>query len=267
MSMINSTNTTYKRVRNELETHGYAFFSAADVDTNERFAVAAQSLVKSCARLPVDPHNHTGLRQRVYGTAIVHAWEGEIRFVPSKTDHTGRHYTEYWQEPSINPDAAGTRRTFAPLRAAQRNNPFLHHLILHDLACCSFPDDVLGGSVLAGVHIIKLIARPGEPALASPNMLHRDGEPFTFAHLLERSNVTGGENVIAGADQANRCVEDLPSGSVRDRRILKAPFDGFAVNDARVSHYVSPVKVVHGSPSGWRTVLLIDFSPMVPVRG
>src|SRR5699024_4715361 len=48
-----------------------------------------------------------------------------------------------------------------------------------------------------GVHFVKLlVTQDGEKAVSSPDCLHQDGEPFTFAHLIKRENVKGGTNAI-----------------------------------------------------------------------
>src|SRR5262249_52591337 len=87
--------------------------------------------------------------------------------------------------------------------------------------------------------------------VALPPRPHKDGEKVTAIILLARHNITGGKNWIYDND-----FEPLFGVTLSD------VLDMAAVNDAKVHHHVQPVHVLPGEAEGWRTVLLIDFSPL-----
>jgi hypothetical protein len=148
------------------------------------------------------------------------------------------------------------------LTAAQRTNLFLRATIMKCFGAIPWQDT--SRPVIVGVHIIQLLARAGTPAVSSPDALHRDGEPWTWAFLLKRHHVTGGENIIAVPEAANQHPSKVAEANILDRFRLKKPYEGWVVDDRKVSHYVSPVAVTSGQDTGWRTILLIDFTPATP---
>jgi hypothetical protein len=105
-----------------------------------------------------------------------------------------------------------------------------------------------------GVHAIRCVARPGLPGISSPNRLHKDGEPFTFVHLIGRHGITGGKNLVT--DNAKQLLVSLT---------LTERLDTVAVSDKDGYHQVKPIEVAPGHSEGYRDVLLIDFTPMAPV--
>jgi len=119
--------------------------------------------------------------------------------------------------------------------------------------------------VIVGVHIIEFFVRRGCCVVSSPRNVHCDGEPFTWAFLIARSDVVGGENLIATVDSCGKNPGELQSEDILARFTLESPLDGWVVDDLRVSHYVSPVTTAPDAAFGRRTMLLIDFR--VPDRG
>lgn len=107
--------------------------------------------------------------------------------------------------------------------------------------------------VQVGVHLIKVIAKPDCPGVSSPGVLHKDGEPYTFIHLVERKNITGGLSTVASNDKATLL-----------EIALRNALDTIAVSDADVFHNVDAIHVEPGYDQGFRSVLLIDFSPLKP---
>jgi hypothetical protein len=140
----------------------------------------------------------------------------------------------------------------------------LEQLILFDFAQIPWKDnDALEMTFFVGVHLLRHIAKPGLPGVPSPDFLHQDGEPFTFAHLIDRHTVTGGINTIASADYADCQRADVPPDEVRAEFTLLDLLDTYVVANAIVSHYVSPIHVIPGHEQGCRIILLIDFIPLL----
>ena len=133
-------------------------------------------------------------------------------------------------------------------------NSFLREMILFDFFNTPFDKAIWSTPVDVGVHEIRYVARPGLPGISSPNRLHKDGEPFTFVHLIERYGITGGDSLVTDNDK-----RPLVRLTLTDR------LDTVTVSDKDVYHQVKPIEVAPGESEGYRDVLLIDFTPMHPV--
>ncbi|PTH97993.1 hypothetical protein BU099_09590 [Staphylococcus xylosus] len=115
-----------------------------------------------------------------------------------------------------------------------------------------------------GVHFVKLyVENDNDKAFSSPDCLHQDGEPFTFAHLVERSNVIGGTNAIAIPNAAGSKPEDIDENDLIEVFEIEKPLESYGVYDPSVSHYVSPVEKGSENNIGVRSVILIDYQQTV----
>ena len=88
---------------------------------------------------------------------------------------------------------------------------------------------------------------------SSPNCLHKDGEPYTYVHLLKRDGIVGGESLVA--DNSKQPLFEVT---------LHDLLDTLVVRDETVFHHVKPIRVLPDSEEGYRLVLLIDFTPLKP---
>lgn len=210
---------------------------------------------------PLDRYS-AGNRHRRFQVFYFHPWTDRLESRPPVWDAERKEWVStYIQAATINPEQGGKPRAFAPFSAMQRFNPFLGALIKK---CYRGLPWEATDSLIVGAHVIQLVARPGMPAASSPDYLHCDSEPYTWAFLLERCRVDGGENLIAVPKVANQHPSTVADSDILERFTLEQPFDGWVVNDKLVSHYVSPVSVAENETVGWRTILLIDFSRAIP---
>lgn len=138
-------------------------------------------------------------------------------------------------------------RKFENLEPDTARNSFLLALIDFDFISSPFSAEDLSFPFDVGVHLIRVKASPDLPGISSPDCLHKDGEPFTFIHLIKRFHVEGGRNIIADNDQK-----------------FLATVETIAVSDRDVYHQVEKIETPHGAARGFRDVLLIDFTPMKP---
>lgn len=69
------------------------------------------------------------------------------------------------------------------------------------LSLTTFAESIWSMPVDVGVHAIRYVPRPGFPVVPTPNQLHKDGESYTFIHLIRRRGITGGENLVADNDK------------------------------------------------------------------
>ncbi|AOR34679.1 hypothetical protein BFF78_29755 [Streptomyces fodineus] len=223
-----------------------------------------KKLSDAFTELPADPYGRDANRYRRYGRAVYVPWEHTLMWTPPVDDPAAGPVTVYYQG-THNPEHAGEHRRFAAVPAEVQANELLRQIILFDAAEAAQSEELRTGLVHVGVHFVKLAVDTAEDeAVSSPNELHQDGEPFTFAHLISRDNVTGGVNVIAPPRCAGLRPDEVAGELLQAQFTLESPLDSYAVHDPQVSHYVSPVRRGPESRRGERCVLLVDFTPYVP---
>ncbi len=231
--------------RKNLEHLGYACFKGSDLSTSPHLRRELNAFCASYETLPADPYCERGNRYRRHSRFVLLPWLGLLEPRP---------ITQYLQDRDLNPTDGGMVRNFERLSDAMEANDFLREMILFDFHNTTFPEAARSMPMDVGVHAIRHIARPGVPGVSSPDQLHKDGEPYTFVHLIGRNRVTGGESMVADNDK-----RALVTTSLMDC------MDTVAVSDKDVYHAVTPVEVVAGETEGYRDVLLIDFTPMQPM--
>ncbi|MGI5451138.1 2OG-Fe dioxygenase family protein [Streptomyces sp. CA-243310] len=218
------------------------------------------------AELPPDPYAPGTNRFRRYSVAVYLPWKDELSWIPGTPDPVHGMVTDFSQG-EADPEYPRKRRVLPEIPEALRGNALLLRLLRRDVEEVVSLKDLGGRPLWAGVHLIKLgVEHPGQDAVSSPNCLHQDGgssSTFTFAHLISRTNVSGGQNVIATPDSAGLQPDD-PWADLHARFTLTDPLDGYAVHDHRVSHYVGPVRVGPAPGPGERSVIIVGIAPYVP---
>lgn len=188
-------------------------------------------------------------------------WERKIHWIPPE-NKDGQFVSSYWQG-GFNPEHIDNARPFVPLSTEVRNSKFLQNLILYDFDL-TFWDRASTLPIYVGVHFVKLLVRnKHDIAVSSPDLMHRDGEAFTFAHLFNRINVKGGTNYIAQVQFANYKISDVPFENILTQFEMVEQMETYGVCDELVSYYVSPIELEDENLShGCREIILIDFSPV-----
>ncbi|MFI9162464.1 2OG-Fe dioxygenase family protein [Kitasatospora aureofaciens] len=247
---------------------GHARLSAADLGIDivalaEDFA----RLADAYRELPRDPYARETNRFRRYSHAVYLPWTGALSYIPGSPDEEFGTVTEYWQD-EHNPEYPRVRRRLPDISQALHGNRLLEALVRADLDHALWLEDLQRVPVYVGIHLMTLDVRGrGQEAVSSPNCLHQDGgspATFTFAHLVGRRNVEGGENVIATPQSAGRQPGNLPEDAVHARFVLTEPLDGYGVHDHRVSHYVGPVRLGDDGDDGRRDILIVGIAPYTP---
>jgi len=252
------------RAAKALKSEGYAlldseFFGGSDPEIR----CARDEFAQSCQDLPRDEQAGNHNRYRRYGNFVLLPWSGTLEAVPPVwNDRKKQLVSNYMQSPQLNPEYNGQLRFFAPLTDGQAKNGFLRHAIMTSFRSIEWQHPSQPVSI--GCHLIRLEATLELAGISSPDLVHRDGEPFTVAALIDRQGVIGGENLITVPEVANRHPSEIKDEAIIERFTLDRPWDGWIVDDKRVAHYVSPVTVADGHQRGARTVVLIDFTSMVP---
>ena len=224
-----------------MASEGFASFRGRDVLIDPALLDSAARLAAEFQQLPPDPYSRDGSWSRRYG----------VFYLVTPTDELlATRLSHYCQSVTLNRVDGGVVREFAPLTDELRSSPFLHGLIRLDFTRSGLD----AGNLLyqVGVHLIRQSPRGDAPAFS--HALHKDGEAVTYSHLVARENVRGGVGMVAGNDR-----------QVVWEGLQEKFLDSFAVVDRRVYHAVTPVERLDPARDAWRDVLLIDFTPVLPV--
>ncbi|GGK32461.1 2OG-Fe dioxygenase family protein [Salinarimonas ramus] len=213
--------------------------------------------------LPRDPYASQGvLRQRRYGCGFYKAYLNELDWMKSSLGSE-----VIYDQGEYNPEHRNQARRFPSIPREILRNPVLKLLIDNDFHRTHFARE-FDSLYRVGVHLVRLVVDPQHPvATVSPDCLHRDGEPYTFAHLVHRESVVGGENYIAAADAAGRDPETLSQEEILAKFVLERELESFGVDDLRVSHALADVRLAPSATRGVRDIVLVDFTPVATVLG
>jgi hypothetical protein len=259
----------YKQIADQLKGDRYALIPASFIGTQggDLDRSRAEFLKSNQEPMPIDRYNTRGVRRRRLGRFVRIPSSRHLESIPPEWDpNLNEHTVGFFQRREFNPDQGDKQRKFSSLLPDQYLNLFLRTAI-EDCATVICRRDSTQPEYI-NVHIVQVIATPDEPGFSSPPVLHRDGEFFTFAFLLQRHNIIGGENVIGTLSAANKHPNEIPAHEIITRFTLENPWEGYVVDDHGVSHFVDSVVLDETAGCcGWRSVLLIDFTPAVPDIG
>lgn len=156
----------------------------------------------------------------------------------------------YLQSKQINPVAGDIERTFKLIAPDHPVTEPTRH-IATAVARLLMTNGVLSADTtphcLVDAHYMRLIA-PGHPA---PEGKHRDGLIAGSAHLIQRTNITGGISALYDRYHPDRELRSF---------VLENPLDSYVFDDERVLHYTTTITVTDPAEgAGLRDVLLIGF--------
>ncbi|WP_433577020.1 2OG-Fe dioxygenase family protein [Nocardia brasiliensis] len=156
----------------------------------------------------------------------------------------------YLQSEQVNPVAGGIARRFKlipPEHPATEPTTQIAAAVARLLTAHGVLDAAVTPDCLVDAHYMRLIA-PGDPA---PEGKHRDGLIAGSAHLIQRTNISGGVSAIYDRYDPDRGLRSF---------VLEDPLDSYVFDDERVLHYTSPITVTDpAAGAGLRDVLLIGF--------
>ena len=239
-------------VRHDLASH----FGVTDDDKHY------MALKTAFDRIPEDSYAPGSGRYRCYARGLILPWSRQFTWIPPLDGHPRAGLNGYYQG-TYNPEHAGTVRYLPDIGQEARRNDLLLKMIMFDFEQTYWDAEDLVFPLHVGVHLIKLTTDKDDmDAVSSPNELHQDGEPFTFAHLIYRGNAEGGVNIIAPPRFRGMQPEEVPGGERIATFELTNPLESYGVADHLVTHYVSPIRKGKKVEPGERAVILTDFTPM-----
>ena len=225
-----------------LTREGYVFVQAdAMRRAIERFGPLDdwEAFADSWNHLDVDTYMADGGRYRRRRHAVYSAGAtGVIARGPARPHFQGLDY---------NPLNGGVARWFTPIAPEVGEGHSMGAILAfsRDLFHRLAPQT---GRWAIEVHQFRIEARPGAEGLPTPEGMHRDGVDYVLVLLVNRRNIASGTTSILGA-----------GGNELGRFTLTQPFDAALVDDARVSHGVTPVRALEASAPAYRDVLVVTF--------
>ncbi|MFB4164459.1 2OG-Fe dioxygenase family protein [Alteribacillus sp. JSM 102045] len=246
----------------QLKESGFAYYDLKDYIHYNGIEEDLKQLTRAFDTLPADEYAPHLNRYRRYARAIVMPKTYQIQWLP-ESNVNGKAYYEYFQG-SFNPEYTGEYRRFPSLMKETMANPLLEEIIRFDFKETFWMREDALMPVHAGIHFVKLqVEKEGDVAVSSPNNLHQDGEPFTFAHLIRRRNIIGGLNAISKPSMRGKMPEDIDDQDITASFYLENPLESYGVYDPLVTHYVGEVEKGLEDGPGERSAILIDFQPTV----
>jgi hypothetical protein len=225
-----------------LAHEGYAFVQAdAMRRALETFGLLDDwdAFAGSWNHLELDTHMADGGRYRRRRHAVFAAGPGSTI---SREPHQ-----PHFQALDYNPLNGGVARWFAPVTPAVGESRALGTILEFSRALFAR----LAPAVVRWkieVHQFRIEARAESAGLPTPEGMHRDGVDYALVLLVDRSNIASGTTAI-----------HAPDGRELGRFTLTQPLDAALVDDARVSHGVTPVQAIDTGLPAYRDVLVVTF--------
>ena len=249
-----------------LEQLGFARYSLDGRELNMDVEGEVKQIQAEFDVLKPDPYGGGDNRFRSYARGILLPWKPEFSWIPPTAVVDGRLVTEYYQG-SYNPDFSGERRLLPAISEKAKASLLLRRLIWSDFDRTFWSRALRVHPLQVGLSFIKLqVDRDHRHALSTPDSFHQDGETFTFAHLVQRAGIVGGINAIAAPSARGKALAEVPPEERLEEFVLERPLETYAIFDPLVSHYVSPIELEEGCDRGERSIILVDFTPMVPIH-
>lgn len=199
-------------------------------------------------------------RYRRHSKALLYPQEMELRFLKPRDGMTT------YNQGAFNAEHPNKIRELHTISEELLSTPALQSLVWYNFEQTQWEGYDLTFPLCIGFSIIKFFisgkADQSRSIGATPDALHQDGEVYTFAHLLERTNANGALNVIAPPEAAGNHPAAIDETNIIEQFTLENYFDSYAIFDPKVSHYVSGISRRVDGSDGSRTVLLVDFTPM-----
>ena len=168
-------------------------------------------------------------------------------FVATQRTLARRPHGPHFQSLEYNPMHGGIDRWFEPITDEIGASESLRTIL-------TWSRDTFGALAPATpawdveVHQFRIEASAGALGKPTPEGVHRDGVDYVLVLLVQRMNIASGTTTIHRAD-----------GTTLGSFTLTAPFDAALVDDARLSHGVTPVEPIDPARPAYRDVLVVTF--------
>lgn len=237
--MAAAEETTPMSLAEKLRGPGFVRLRPAEMQQALAIAPAAlDEFARSWERLETDGFMADGGRYRLRRHANFLA-------LPGARPRRGLH-RPHFQASVHNTLNGGVDRWFAPVEAAIGAGPAVAALL--DFGADALPP---GRAWFVELHQFRIEAEAGLPGYPTPEGVHHDGVDFVLISMVRRTNLTGGETLVAAND-----------GAELSRFTLDGLLDTAFLDDARTMHGVTPIEPTDPRQPSRRDVLVITWKAL-----
>jgi hypothetical protein len=256
-------------IRLVAEKRGYSYIGH-DVLGNKRRQQDLKEFLRLIDKMPADVYDHNVARRRFVTYAHFYKsaddMDSLLYFTEPEYDFDiGARLFCYQLTKAFNPENDEPRK-FAPVPDNAIEHTFLHQLIEAGFHAVPLPPAYRKLPIEVEVQFIRSEPRRNMVAMGTPPTTHQDNDWAFCVFLLEWENVEGAENAFVDRAQTNKSLSDVPDAAILDQVRLIHPLEGYCVEDTKIAHYVGPVRLKRGAEYGRRTIVILSYKPLVPIR-
>jgi hypothetical protein len=257
-----------KALRSIAEKKGFALISGSVIST-PRHKKALAAFLRLIDKMPADVYDKNNARRRfvTYAHFYKPIEDGDtlLYFTEPQYDiDVGAKLFQYQLSGKFQPENAESRK-FAPVPDKALKHPFLHELIEAGFHVAPLQANYRGLPIEVEVQFIRYEPRRNRPALGTPPTTHQDNDWAFCIFLLEWENVEGPINAFVPVEHSNKALETIPQEKIT-RITLVETLGGYCVEDTKIAHYVGPVELKMGAEYGRRTIVILSYKPLIPLR-
>ncbi len=195
-----------------------------------------QKFKQSWNNLEVDPYLEKGKQLRLRRYSVLQ-WSNTII---SKTSHE-----DHYQSKRHNHVYGGISRSFSPISNSELNGSVLNPIIQWNIALFNTSKKQ---SWRIQSHQFRILATENQAGKPTPEGIHQDGADYVFIMLIKRHNISGGRSNVYNKKK-----------SLIVSRILMEEGECILINDGKLLHGVSNIKLNQNASEGYRDVLVLTF--------
>lgn len=230
-------------IAQQVRDRGYCIVAGSSLPLPAERLAAREELMAAWSELPRDPYTAGAYRYRRHAA---------LHFRPADNSCVLDRRQDYFQAADVNRLTGGIHRRFEQISIHHLRNPLLVALLELDIHVAELVCGATRDAWEVNIHFVRVVAKPAETGLPSPEGRHRDGFDFIALHHIQQQRIEGG--VTSLYDTA---------GTLQERHRLENPFDSLFAEDARVTHDVSPIGATDGRVA-YRDMLLTSYSACGP---
>ena len=195
-----------------------------------------QAFKQSWNNLKVDPYLEKGKQFRLRRYSVLLWSQKNINILAHENHYQSKFYNHIY---------GGVNREFSPINNSILNNPFMKNIIHWNIDLFNRKNEQ---SWRIQCHQFRILATADQAGQPTPEGIHQDGADYVFIMLMNRHNISGGISSIY-----NKNKKLLSSTT------LKEEGESILVNDRKLLHGVTDIKLKCKDEEGYRDVLVLSF--------
>lgn len=185
--------------------------------------------------LEPDGYLKAGEHYRYRRYAVFNWVAGQLTAMPCEPHYQERHFNALY---------GGIERHYQPWAVATQANSYFRYLLVW--LGQHLPGNPMHYRIQA--HQFRIYAGVEQGGKPSPEGIHKDGSDYTFIHLLQCCNISGGVSQMY--DNAKHLVEQIT---------LEKAGDSILLNDKSCYHNTTAIKPKDPRANAYRDVLVLTF--------